>query len=135
MSETFLTRIIREARNLIADPDGWIEGQLAMTATGENCDPWDPEAARFCAYGALIKAAYGISNDSDTAMQFAQSATVAMFGPGGSDPGQLYEVNDDEGREAVLQLFDETLKAVNEGRICHIGERAPKRELRSFLDT
>jgi hypothetical protein len=83
----------------------------------------------------LIKAAYGISNDRGTAMQFAQSVTVGMFGPGRSDPGQLYDVNDDEeGREAVLELFDDALEAVNEGRVCHYLERAPKRQLRSFLD-
>jgi hypothetical protein len=42
-------------------------------------------------------------------MRFAQSATAAMFGPGGSDPVQLYEINDGEGWEAVLELFDRML--------------------------
>jgi hypothetical protein len=135
MSETLVTQIIREARNLIANPDSWIEGELARTAAGESCDPWDAEATRFCAYGALVRAAYGISNDSNTAMHFAQSATAVMFGPGGSDPGQLYEINDgEEGREAVLKLFDETLGAVKDGRASHYLKRAPKRVLRSFLD-
>jgi hypothetical protein len=111
MSETLVTQIIREARSLIADPDNWTQCELAATAAGESCDPWNPEAVAFCAYGALIKAAYGISNDSDTAMQFAQSATAAMFGPGGSDPGQIYAINDaEEGREAVLALFDKSLE-------------------------
>jgi hypothetical protein len=110
MSETLVTQIIREARSLVANPDSWIECELATTAAGESCQPWDPEATRFCAFGPLIKAAYEISNDSDIAMHFAQSATATMFGPGGSDPGQLFAINDDEGREAVLELFDKTLE-------------------------
>jgi hypothetical protein len=110
MSENLVTQIIREARSLIANPDSWTEGQLATTAAGENGDPCDREAARFCAFGALVKVAYEISNDNDVAMHFAQSAITTMFGPGRSDPEQLYEINDDEGREAVLELFDKALE-------------------------
>jgi hypothetical protein len=114
MSEILVTHIIREARSLIADPDCWTEGQLATTAAGGSCDPWGPHAVRFCAFGALIKAAYGMSKDRDLAMHFAQSATAAMFGPGGSNPEQLFEINDDEGREAVLELFDKSLEGLRD---------------------
>jgi hypothetical protein len=42
-------------------------------------------------------------------MHLAQAATAAMFGPGGSDPEQLFAINDSEGQEAVLELFEKTL--------------------------
>ncbi len=109
MSETLVTQIIREAIGLVADPGTWTEFDLAITADGASCEPWDVTATRFCAFGALIKAAYGISNDRDLAMHFAQAATAAMFGQGGSDPEQLFTINDGEGWEAVLELFEKTL--------------------------
>ena len=108
MSETLVTQIIREAMSLVADPGSWVEFDLATTAEGESCEPWDPQAARFCAFGSLIKAAYGISSDGDLAMRFAQTAAAAMLGCGGN-PERLFEINDGEGREAVLELFEQTL--------------------------
>jgi hypothetical protein len=110
MSEILISQIIREARSLIADPDNWIEGEFAQTAAGESCDPWDPDAAAFCAFGALVKAAYGMSNDSGLAMHFAQSAASAILGDQESRPEELFLVNDDEGREAMLALFEARLK-------------------------
>jgi hypothetical protein len=87
MSKTLVTQIIREARSLVADPDHWTQFELATTAGGEDCDPWDPKATAFCAFGALIKAAYGMSNDSRLAMRFAHSASAAMLGNETGNPG------------------------------------------------
>ena len=40
------------AREIIADPECWLRGELAVTADRRSVDPTDVEAYRFCAVGA-----------------------------------------------------------------------------------
>ena len=44
MSQILVSHIIHLARSLIADPDRWIEGELATTVDSGSCDPWDPQS-------------------------------------------------------------------------------------------
>ena len=48
----------REARTIISDPRRRLRGKVAVTLGGDECDPCGDEAARFCAIGALIRAAH-----------------------------------------------------------------------------
>lgn len=45
-------KILRGARDLLVDK-GWVQGRLAEDKDGQPVPPWDPDACRFCALGAL----------------------------------------------------------------------------------
>lgn len=115
MSNPLVAQIIQGARDLIADPACWTRCNLAVTADYESCDPWQPEAVRFCAHGALLKTAFAMTGDHDTAWHFAHSAAVSVLSCAGivnpDAPGDLFAINDDQGHEAVLALFDKALIA------------------------
>jgi hypothetical protein len=116
MSAPIVTQIIIGARNLIADPENWTQCQLAITAAGESCDPWDKSAVKFCAYGALLKAALDlVGNDSRATVRLADSAARVLLS-GGEDNGGcfsegLFAINDYNGHGAVMELFDKVLAA------------------------
>jgi hypothetical protein len=110
MSKVLADHIIREASSLISDPAHWMQRELATAAEGESCDPCDPQAAAFCAYGALIRAACDVVHNSNLATLFARSAASVVLGDRESDAEELFTINDGEGREAVLALFDKALE-------------------------
>jgi hypothetical protein len=114
MSNTLTIQIIEEARNLLASPRKGTRHHLAKTAQGESCDPWEPRAVRFCAYGALLKAAHDASRDPVIAHHFAASAvTTILTGEDDTDLSstRLFQINDSQGRKAILDLFDKALAA------------------------
>ncbi len=114
MSNTLTIQIIKEARDLLANPENWTQFELAATVDDESCQPWQPEAAKFCAYGALLKCAHDLCGDLAIAHHFVDSALTDIFGDK-ADTDQLsttiFQVNDREGRKAVLELFDKALAA------------------------
>lgn len=115
MSKTLQGQILWNARNLIANPKHWVQNDLAKTANNESCQPWDPKAVKFCAFGALLKTAYDATGDQDIAWHFAHVATASVLASDTSDDAYLYEglfeINDRQGRLAVLALFDRALAA------------------------
>ena len=113
MSQPLVAHVIQGARDLIADPHRWTQHQLATTSNGKKCEPWDAKAARFCAYGALLKSAYVVSGDLELADRLANSAVAALLnGKAGTELcGRLFHVNDVDGHKAVLDLFDKALAA------------------------
>ena len=116
MSAPLVTQILLNARSLIADPEHWTQCHLALTATGESCDPWDARADKFCAYGALLRVALDlVSNDYRAAQRLADSATAALLGngknTGDSFPEGLFAINDYRGHGAVMELFNRALAA------------------------
>jgi len=116
MSAPILTHILISARSLIADPKNWTQCHLATTATGEGCDPWDAQAGKFCAYGALLRVALNlVSDDYRDAQRLADSATAVLLGNGKNNgesfPEGLFAINDYRGHGAVMELFDKALAA------------------------
>jgi hypothetical protein len=114
MSDTFTIHVIREARNFIANPASWTQFDLARTMDNQSCKPWEPQAAKFCAFGALLKAAYDACGKFDLAWHFANSATVLILmgrDAAAQTPENLFEINDNLGRNAILELFDEAIAA------------------------
>ena len=69
--------------------------------------PTDSGAKRRCALGALIAAAYQITNDLSRAHDLAISAVRPLYGS-----ATLVNVNDVRGHAAVLALLDEVLAAM-----------------------
>ena len=97
----------REARALIEDERHWCRGELARDMNALSICPTDSGAKRRCALGALIAAAYQITNDLSRAHDLAISAVRPLYGS-----ATLVNVNDVRGHAAVLALLDEVLAAM-----------------------
>ena len=106
MSKSLKVRIIEQARALIEDERHWCRSELARNKNGHSVCPTDDRAERRCALGALIAAAYRITNDYDRARDIALRAVRPLYGT-----ATLVHVNDLRGHAAVLALFDEVIAA------------------------
>ena len=96
----------REARALIEDERHWCRGELARDMNALSICPTDSGAKRRCALGALIAAAYQITNDLSRAQDLAISAVRPLLA------ALRVNVNDVRGHAAVLALLDEVLAAM-----------------------
>ena len=114
MAKPIFTQLIERARDYLAVPSNWTRYTLALTRNNRDCEPTDAKAARFCAFGALVRASYDLTGDADQARQLAGQA--AMWITGRDTPEEAYEeiytLNDgprDSSRKAVLRLFEKSL--------------------------
>ena len=107
MSKTLKLQVIEKARTLIEDERHWCRGELARDMNALSICPTDSGAKRRCALGALIAAAYQITNDLSRAHDLAISAVRPLYGT-----ATLVNVNDVRGHAAVLALFDEVVAAM-----------------------
>jgi hypothetical protein len=55
-----MNQILIRARELIADPEHWLQGDYAEDNLGIGVLPWDPDAYRRCLLGAVDAAAVEI---------------------------------------------------------------------------
>jgi hypothetical protein len=104
MSRPLKHQIVERARALIADQQRWCRNELARDINGCSVDPTDQRAVRHCGLGALIAAAYQITNDHRQAHDLAIGALRPLHGS-----TTLAMVNDTRGHSAVLTLLDEVL--------------------------
>jgi hypothetical protein len=117
MAKPVYTQVIERARAYVALRSGWTRYTLALTRNNRDCDPTDARAARFCAFGALVRAGFDLTSDVDQARRLA--GQTAMWMTGRETPEEAYEaiytINDGpplSSRKAVLALFDESLARV-----------------------
>ena len=101
-------------REIVADPRKWTQYAIARTGNNRHCEPTDAKAIRFCAYGAILRAAYDIAGSDDQAQRLADQ--TAMFVMGRDSPYSAFEeliaINDGQrasARKNVLDLFDKAL--------------------------
>ena len=106
MSRSLKFQIVEQARTLIADESHWCRGELARDVNGMGICPMSDTAAKRCGLGALIMAAYQITNDRREAHDLAIKAMRPLHGS-----ATLVNVNDVRGHAAVLALFDEVIAA------------------------
>jgi hypothetical protein len=106
MAKPLQIQIVERARALIADKEHWCRGQLAEDATRASVFPTSASAVRRCGLGAVIAAAYQLTNDYDAANELAHNALRPQYGI-----TTLVHVNDVRGHAAVLALFDEVIAA------------------------
>ena len=106
MSRPLKVQIVEQARSLIADESHWCRGDLARDANGVGVCPTSDSATKRCGLGALIMAAYRITNDRRQAHDLAIKAMRPLHGS-----ATLVNVNDVRGHAAVLALFDEVIAA------------------------
>ena len=106
MARPLKLQIVERARTLIADESRWCRCELARDANGVGVCPTSDSATKRCGLGALIMAAYRITNDRRQAHDLAIKAMRPLHGS-----ATLVNVNDVRGHAAVLALFDEVIAA------------------------
>ena len=97
-----LIDVIRKARPLVASPKTWTTGYTAKDSRGNYVTTCDPKAVRYCAVGALTKAAFELVGAGWRAHDLANRAACMVS-------YDLTSINDFKGRKAVLALFDKAL--------------------------
>jgi hypothetical protein len=117
MAKPIFSQVIERARAYVALRSNWTRYTLALTRNNRDCDPTGSRAARFCAYGALVRAGFELTGDVDQARRMAGS--TAMWMTGRDTPEEAYEaiytINDGppvSSRRAILALFDASLVRV-----------------------
>jgi hypothetical protein len=106
MSRSLKLQIVEQARALIADESRWCRCELARDVNGMGVCPTSDSATKRCGLGALIAAAYQLTNNHRAAYDLAIKAMRPLHGS-----ATLVNVNDVRGHAAVLALFDEVIAA------------------------
>src|SRR6516164_2944902 len=106
MSRPLKIHILERERALIADEQHWCRRHLGEDGNGIPVAPTSASAVKRCGLGALIMAAYRITNDRRQAHDLAIKAMRPLHGS-----ATLVNVNDLRGHAAVLALFDEVIAA------------------------
>jgi hypothetical protein len=114
MARPIFTQLIERARDYVAVPSSWTRYTLALTRNNRDCEPTDAKAARFCAFGALVRAGYDLTGDVDQARRLAGQAAMWMTGRDNREEAyeEIYTLNDgprEASRKAVLSLFEKSL--------------------------
>lgn len=108
VSPNLQQQILRKARGLLSDKRKWTRYGAARTGNGAVCPPYAPEAVKFCAYGAIARAALEVTGDTQQARRLARSIEMLLVGGerAPQPPNRLCYVNDRKGYAAVMGLFD-----------------------------
>ncbi len=106
MAKPIQFQVVERARALIADEQHWCRGHLAQSASGLSVYPTSATAVKRCGLGAMIAAAYQLTQDYDAANALAHKALRPLYGT-----ATLVRINDMRGHAAVLALFDEVIAA------------------------
>ena len=104
MAKPLKFQIIERAKGLIQDERHWCRGYLGVDASGDSADPTSSEAVRRCALGALVAAAYQLTNSRLQSYDLAMNALRPLCGS-----NTVVLTNDHRGHAAVLALFDEAI--------------------------
>ena len=110
MTTTVQKQVLINARALIADPAHWTRGELACTAEGQSVAWYDPSAARWCAQGAIYRAACDLVADQKEATRIGNEVAKSIYGRRWHFVS-LAIINDRQGHAAVLAAFDKALAA------------------------
>jgi hypothetical protein len=114
MAKPLITQIVERARAYVGVRAHWTRYTLALTRNNKDCEPTSAKAARFCAYGALVRAGFDLTGDVHQARRLAGQAAMRITGCGSPEEAyeEIYTVNDGppkSSREAVLRMFDKCL--------------------------
>jgi hypothetical protein len=107
MAKPLKLQIIERAKDLIQDERHWCRGYLAIDPSGDSADPTSSYAVRRCALGALIAAAYQLTNSRSQSYELALNALRPLCGS-----NTVVLTNDHRGHAAILALFDKAMAAM-----------------------
>ena len=108
MSQPLERQIVERARALVATPQTWTQGEFARNAGGEPVSWRSPEAAQFCLWGALNRAAYDMTSHRYASVGLADRAAAALR----RGVPSLSGVNDRGMHADVLAVLDKYLQQV-----------------------
>jgi hypothetical protein len=108
MAKLLQHQIIERALEIISDEARWTRGAMARNKFGHSCSAWDHEAIRFCAVGAIYRAAFDLLGESldGTIIEIAETCVLAA---NGLEHSSLPSVNDHDGRDEVVAMFQRAL--------------------------
>ena len=102
-----VTEVLTEARNLISEPEHWIQGVYARDAQGLPTDWGSPEAVCWCVTGAILKAAAAIQEQSiEHHALVMRSIKELMFGI----DSNIYTFNDSHNHAEVLEMIGRAIE-------------------------
>ena len=111
MTTTVQQQVLINARALIADPSHWTVGTLATTARGHPVAWHAGTARKWCAQGAIYRAAYDLIGDQKKAMRIGNDVMKSICPTRWLSGAGLATINDSQGHAAVLAVFDKALQA------------------------
>ena len=106
MSPPLKVQIVERARELIADEQFWCRRHFGEDVNGFAVSPTSASAVKRCGLGAVIAAAYELTNDYDAAHLLGHEVLRPHY-----SPATVIHVNDIRGHAAVLALYDEVIAA------------------------
>jgi hypothetical protein len=109
MTTTVKKQVLINARALIANPANWTRGMLAGTSEGQPVEWHASSARKWCAAGAIYRAAYDLIGDEREAVRLGNNVARSLR-PHRWIPGNLPRLNDVRGHAAVLAVFDKTIQ-------------------------
>jgi hypothetical protein len=107
--------VVARAREIISDKKHWTRFDYAQLNNFDETDPADPLAVRFCAVGALRRATFELSTDSDSFAVLTDRVQdgIERFAKARRNLKcnfSIEDLNDSEsGHAEVVKLFDEYL--------------------------
>ena len=102
MAKPIFTQIIERARATVAVRSHWTRYTLALTGNNKDCEPTDPKAVRFCAYGALVRAGFDLTGDVHQARRLAGQAAMWITGRGSPEEALRGDLLDQRRAPQVL---------------------------------
>ncbi len=108
MAKSLQHQVILRALEIISDESRWTGGTLARDHHRRSCQVTAPEAVRFCAIGALERAAYELLGNA-VEPSLVTEIEKTILAANGYASFTLAQINDQKGREAVIELFKKAL--------------------------
>src|ERR1700743_869307 len=93
--------ILKDARELIADPSRWTQDSYARDVDGKTTDPINPDAVCWCAVGAIMK----VKGSVGSVIIQRPLGPLAEYTNGTS----LISFNDNHTHAEVLSVFDRSI--------------------------
>jgi hypothetical protein len=104
MATTLNRQVLINARALIADPGHWTMWMLAATDNGRPVAWHDRAARRWCAVGAIHRAAFDLVGNKEQAVCIANDV-IDSISAQTRMRGSLPALNDAQGHAAVIDLL------------------------------
>ena len=104
MSRPLQQQIIARALKLIEDEAHWTSIAIARKADGRTCESIHPQAVRFCAVGALDRAAYELFGAREGKRR-ARKAEKFVLAANNRPHDNLPLINDQEGHAVIVAMF------------------------------
>ncbi len=103
MAKPLKHQLLSRALQLISDERTWTQRAIARTAADKPCCAADPKAIKFCALGAIQRASFELMGEVDGDLTKAAVRHVSGY-------FALPFINDSEGRQVVISLFQMALE-------------------------